>query len=70
MLAESSALYEPESNRTRIETTARKLCNSKEYRISASLGARSWPVRERASPDQLLAEADRALYADRLRRRR
>lgn len=70
MLAESSALYEPESIRTRTETTAGKLCNSKEYRISASLGACSCPVRERASPDQLLAEADRALYSDRLRRRR
>ena len=68
MLAEASYLPELEAIRARIEATAREKCGEREYAISASLGACSSPVRERASLDQLLAEADRALYADKLRR--
>lgn len=67
-LADTSRLTELEAIRTRIEATARELCGPKEYLISASLGACSCPVRERPSMDQLLAEADRALYSDKLRR--
>lgn len=69
ILAEASVLPQQEAIRARIESTAREISGSKAYRISASLGACSCPVRERASLDQLLAEADRALYADKTRRR-
>ena len=69
ILAEASVLPRLETIRARIETIAREISGSRAYRISASLGACSCPVRERASLDQLLAEADRALYADKTRRR-
>lgn len=69
ILAEASVLPRLETIRARIERTARQISGSKAYRISASLGGCSCPVRERASLDQLLAEADGALYADKTRRR-
>ena len=70
MLTDAAALPDPEQIRARIEATARRVCPSTQYQISASLGACSSPVREGAPLDQLLAEADRALYADKVRRRR
>ena len=70
MLAEASMLPELEALRSRIEANAGALCASKAFRVSASLGACSCPVREYTSLNPLLAEADRALYADKLRRRR
>ena len=69
ILAQASSLPELERIRSRIEATARKVCPSKAYLISASLGACSCPVREHRPLDQLLAEADRALYADKMRRK-
>lgn len=69
MLAETSVLPELEKIRERIEATAREICGSREYLISASLGACACPVKACDSLDQLLAEADRALYSDKLRRR-
>ena len=58
-----------EEIRTRIETTARDICGPKDYLISASLGACSCPVKSCLSPDQLMAKADKALYADKSARR-
>lgn len=68
MLAEASFLPDLEDIRERIEATARENAHSKEYRISASLGACDCRVREHPSLDQLLVQADRALYADKMRR--
>lgn len=68
MLAETSFLPDLEEIRARIEATAREKAASKEYRISASLGACSCLVRAHPSLDQLLVQADRALYADKMRR--
>ena len=57
--------------REQIETTARDICGPKDYLISARLGASACPVRDGLSLDQILAESDRALYADkRLRKAR
>ena len=53
-----------EEIRERIETTARNICGPKDYLISASLGASSCPVGDGLSLDQVLAESDGALYAD------
>lgn len=69
VLAEASLLPSLEAIRERIESTARRICGPKEYLISASLGGCSCPVKEHPSLDQLLAEADRALYADKLKRK-
>lgn len=69
LLAKDALLPELEAIRARIEADARRLCGPRDYLISASLGACSTPVRAHASLDQLLAEADRALYADKLRRK-
>ena len=55
---------DPEPIRKRIIQTANRISGEKEYRISASLGACSCTVRNRPLIDQLLAEADMALYAD------
>jgi len=63
-LAENSIVPELERIRERIETGARETCGPKAYLISASLGACGCPVKELRSLDQILAEADRALYAD------
>ena len=68
MLAETSFLPELEDIRERIEATARENAASKEYRISASLGACACLVKAHPSLDQLLVQADRALYADKMRR--
>lgn len=68
MLSEASLIPELEAIRARIEATAREICGEKAYLIAASLGACACPVRERPSLDQLLAEADRALYADKTAR--
>ena len=69
ILAEASMLPDLEAIRSRIEATAQRLSASRAFRITASLGACSCPVREYASLDQLLAKADRSLYADKQRRR-
>lgn len=69
MLGAASVLPELEAIRTRVEATARRLCGSKEYRIAASLGGSACPVKNLVSLDQLLVEADHALYSDKLRRR-
>ena len=53
-----------EELREQIETAAREICGPKDYTISASLGASSSPVGDLNSLDQILAESDRALYAD------
>ena len=58
-----------ESIREEIETEARRVCGPKEYLISASIGAVSCPVRNHPPLDQLLAESDRVLYADKSARR-
>ena len=70
LLAEASLLPELEAIRTRIEASARKLCDSKAYRVSASIGACASPVQGLTSLGQLLVESDRALYADKLQRKR
>ena len=68
MLADASFLPALEDIRERIEATARENAVSKEYRISASLGACACLVKAHPSLDQLLVQADRALYADKMRR--
>ena len=70
LLAETSRLPELETIRARIEASAQKLCDSKAYRIKASVGACACPVRDLPSLGQLLVESDRALYADKLQRKR
>ena len=70
LLAETSCLPELEQIRNRIETKARQTGGAKEYLIAASLGGCSCPVREHPSLDQILAEADQALYADKSRRKK
>ena len=68
-LEAESQLPELERIRQRLETAARSICGPKEYQISASLGATACPVENHPSLDQILAEADRALYADKSRRK-
>ena len=58
----------PDEIREHIETVARKICGQKAYLISASIGACSRPVNGPLSLDQMQAEADRALYADKRNR--
>ena len=58
-----------EEIREQTEAAARRISGEKEYPITASLGATSCPAGENVSLDQILAEADRALYADKSRRR-
>ena len=70
LLAEASFLPEIEAIRTRIEISAQRLCDSGEYRITASIGACSRPVRDLTSLGQLLVESDRALYADKIHHKR
>ena len=60
---------DPEKIRTRIETTARAVSGQKAYLISASLGSCACQVRNHPPLDQLLAESDRTLYADKTARR-
>ena len=69
MLTQGPVLPELEAIRSRIESAASQFCAAKEYAISASLGACACRVGEHPSLDQLLAEADRALYEDKQRRR-
>ena len=69
LLAEASFLPELEAIRARIEASAQGLCDSKAYRILVSIGACSCPTRDLTSLDQLLVESDRALYADKMRRK-
>ena len=70
LLAEASFLPELDTIRARIEDTAQRLCDSKEYRIWASIGACSCPVQGLDSLGQLLVESDRALYSDKIQRKR
>lgn len=58
-----------EEIRRRIEQKARDLCGPRGYEISASIGAASCPVADCDSLDRVLALADRALYADKSKRR-
>ena len=58
-----------EEIREKIESAAREICGPKEYLISASLGASSCPADSLQSLDQILAESDRALYADKRSRK-
>ena len=69
LLDEEDRTASLEEIRGRIETAAREICGSKEYLISASLGAYSCPVNSCISLDQLLAESDRVLYADKRNRK-
>ncbi len=69
VLAEDSFLPQLDAIRERIEEGAREVCGPREYRISASLGACSRPVRDLATLGQLLVEADRMLYSDKMRRK-
>ena len=61
---------ELEPLRERIIRTANRTSGGKQYAISASLGACSCTVRDHLPIDQLLAEADKALYEDKNSRRR
>ncbi len=70
LLAEGSFLPELEAIRSRIEAWAQRLCGSKAYRISASIGACACPVQDLTSLGQLLVESDRALYADKIQHKR
>ena len=63
-LSEKPMLPEREDIRRRIENGARACLGPKAYPVSASLGGCSCPVAEYRSLDRILAEADRALYAD------
>ncbi len=64
ILEEASHVPDPEAIRSQIESAAREICGPKPYLISASLGACSCPVGSHPSLDQILADADRALYTD------
>ena len=64
ILEEASQVPDPEAIRSQIESAAREICGPKPYLISASLGACSCPVGSHPSLDQILADADRALYTD------
>ena len=69
LLADDSFVPELEGIRSRVEAAARELCGTGDYLISASLGACAYRVLNHASLNQLLAEADHALYSDKMRRR-
>ena len=64
ILDDESLIPRLEEIREQIETSSREICGPKEYLISASLGASSCPVSDNVSLDQILADADRALYRD------
>ncbi|MCR5296849.1 MAG: GGDEF domain-containing protein [Clostridiales bacterium] len=64
ILGDSSAIPDTEEIRNRIEAAAREACGPKDYRIRASIGAASCPVSDPLPLDPILAESDRALYAD------
>lgn len=64
MISGEPMIPELEAIRERIEKTAREKCGPRGYTISASLGACACPVRGSTALDQILAEADRALYRD------
>ena len=63
-LDDVSLVPQLEKIRSQLETAAREICGQAAYLISASLGASSCPVGSQVSLDQLLAQADQALYAD------
>ena len=69
MMGAESLAPDLENLRSRIEKAAREYCGPKEDLISASIGAYSCPVSRHFSLDQILAEADAALYADKSARR-
>ena len=69
LLGERSYVPELEALRARVEALARELCGTDKYLICASLGAYSCPVGGTLSLDQILAEADRALYQDKSARK-
>ncbi|MBO7661964.1 MAG: diguanylate cyclase [Clostridia bacterium] len=63
-MAEKSLLPELEEIRENIQNTARRVCGTGHFLISASLGAASCPVANHPPMDQILAESDHALYKD------
>ena len=69
LLGETLPQWETEEIRGRIEKAAREKCGQREYEISASLGACSAVINEQLTLDEILAEADRALYADKAKRK-
>ncbi|MBQ9010266.1 MAG: GGDEF domain-containing protein [Clostridia bacterium] len=69
-LSDQSFLPALESIRKRMEAKARDICGPRNYLISASLGAYSTPVNQCPSMDEILAESDRALYADKTERKK
>ena len=69
-IEDKSLQPELEPIRERIEKAAREKCGPREYVISASMGACSTVVNEELSLDDVLAEADRALYADKSEHRK
>ena len=69
LLGETLPQGETEEIRGRIEKAAREKCGQREYEISASLGACSAVINEQLTLDEILAEADRALYADKAKRK-
>ena len=68
-LEQGGSKQEPDSIREQLEAAARKVSGPKGYMISGSLGACSRPADDRLSLDQMLAEADQALYADKFTRK-
>ena len=70
ILDRESLVPKLEEIRAILETEAGKICGPKEYRVAASLGAYACPVRERVSLEQVMAEADLILYADKTARRK
>ena len=64
LLGEKPLEPELEEIRGRIQKAAREKCGPREYEIAASLGACSAVVDGELSLDEMLAEADRALYED------
>ena len=69
LVDDRSRVPDVEELRARIEAAARGISGPKAYTISASLGASACPVAAGLRLDRILAEADRALYADKSRRR-
>ncbi len=68
-LSDDAAAPDPEIIRRKIEKSAREICGPTVYLLSASLGACTRPVGDNLSLDEVLAEADRSLYADKRKRR-
>lgn len=68
-LADKGLQADLELIRGRVEKAARKKCGLRDYVISASMGLCSCTVDENLSLDEVLAEADGALYIDKYQRK-